>query len=60
MVKTATTKRITVRLPQALHDELLAAAAEDNRSLNQEIVYQLRQHVEATNREMKSAAKKVK
>ena len=49
-----------MRLPQALHDELLAAAAEDNRSLNQEIVYQLRQHVEATNREMKSAAKKVK
>jgi hypothetical protein len=41
MVKDDAILKFNLRMPATLRDELLQAAAEGNRSLNQEIVYRL-------------------
>jgi hypothetical protein len=55
MVKDGVIIKFNLRMPEALRDELLQAAAEGNRSLNQEIVYRLANTLEFDRQFLKSA-----
>jgi Arc-like DNA binding domain len=55
MVKADVTIKFNLRMPETLRDELLQAAAEGNRSLNQEIVYRLANSLEFDRQFLKSA-----
>jgi hypothetical protein len=54
MVKASIVK-FNLRMPATLRDELLQAAAEGNRSLNQEIVYRLANTLEFDRQFLRSA-----
>jgi hypothetical protein len=47
--------KFNLRMPETLRDELLQAAVEGNRSLNQEIVYRLANSLEFDRQFLKSA-----
>jgi len=55
MVKVDVIIKFNLRMPETLRNELLQAAAEGNRSLNQEIVYPLANSLEFDRRFLKSA-----
>jgi predicted HicB family RNase H-like nuclease len=42
--------KVTLRLPAELHEQLVAAAKSDQRSLNAQIVWMLQRSLEAANR----------
>ena len=55
MVKADVIIKFNLRMPEAIRDELIQAAAEGNRSLNQEIVYRLANTLEFDRQFLKSA-----
>jgi Arc-like DNA binding domain len=55
MVKAKAVIKFNLRMPKALREELLKAAVEGNRSLNQEIVYRLANTLEFDRQFLKSA-----
>jgi hypothetical protein len=55
MVKAAVIIKFNLRMPETLRDELLQAAAEGNRSLNQEITYRLANSLEFDRQFLKGA-----
>jgi hypothetical protein len=55
MVKPAVIIKFNLRMPETLRDELLQAAAEGQRSLNQEIIFRLANSLEFDRQFLKSA-----
>jgi hypothetical protein len=55
VVKADVIMKFNLRMPETLRDELLQAAVEGNRSLNQEIVYRLANSLEFDRQFLKSA-----